>query len=178
MTPTSAVGNNGHRTFLRTRQKRQALVRAMSRSRGFTLLEMLVVVTIAALATALVMLALPDSRGHALSRDAERLAALLEAARAQSRAAGVPVTWRLTATGFAFDGLPTSPSNGNAPLPNQWLDGNTQAALLTPGGAPLILGPDPVIGPQAVLLHPAGQGAPQLRVVTDGLRPFTVEDAP
>jgi general secretion pathway protein H len=150
----------------------------MSRSRGFTLLEMLVVITIVALATALVTLALPDNRGHALSRDAERLAALLETARAQSRAAGVPVTWRLTSDGFAFDGLPTSTTSDGTPLPNHWLDANTQAALLTPGGAPLILGPDPVIGPQAVLLHPAGQGAPQLRVATDGLHPFTVEDAP
>jgi len=150
----------------------------MSRSRGFTLLELLIVVVIVALATTLVALSIPSNSGRALSRDAERLAALLEAARAQSRAAGVPVTWRLTANGFAFDGLPTSTVDGHAPLPDHWLDANTQATLLTPGGAPLVLGPDPVIGPQAVLLHPAGQGAPQLRVATDGLRPFTVESQP
>ena len=150
----------------------------MSRARGFTLLELLIVVAIVAIATALVTLALPNNNGRALSRDAERLAALLEAARAQSRAAGVPVTWRLTTNGFAFDGLPASTANGGAALPDHWLDATTQAALLTPGGAPLVLGPDPVIGPQAVLLHLAGQGTPQLRVSTDGLRPFTVENAP
>ncbi|MDR0478593.1 MAG: prepilin-type N-terminal cleavage/methylation domain-containing protein [Burkholderiaceae bacterium] len=149
----------------------------MSRSRGFTLLELLVVLIIVALATALAALALPDSGDRALARDADRLAALLEAARAQSRAAGVPVTWRLTANGFAFNGLPAS-SDGSAPLPDHWLDPTTQAALLTPGGAALVLGPDPVIGPQAVLLHSAGKSAPQLRVATDGLRPFTVENAP
>jgi len=146
--------------------------------RGFTLLELMVVVAIVVLATALATLALPADGSRALSRDAERLAALLEAARAQSRAAGAPVTWHLTASGFAFEGLPASVTTGGAPWPDRWLDANTQAALLTRGGAPLVLGPDPVIGPQAVLLYPAGQSAPRLRVATDGLRPFTVENTP
>jgi len=150
--------------------------------RGFTLLELMLVVAIVALASALVTLAMPAGGSHALARDAERLAALLEAARAQSRAAGVPVTWRLTASGFAFDGLPAAVTSEGAPWPNHWLSANTQAALLTPGGAPLVLGPDPVIGPQAVLLYsagnPANNRAPRLRVTTDGLRPFTVRDEP
>jgi len=152
--------------------------RAGHQQGGFTLLELMVVVAIVALATALATLALPANGSRALSRDADRLAALLEAARAQSRAAGVPVTWRLTANGFAFDGLPTNVTTDGAPWPDHWLDANTQATLLTPGGAPLVLGPDPVIGPQAVLLYRAGQNAPRLRVATDGLRPFTVENAP
>jgi general secretion pathway protein H len=147
--------------------------------RGFTLLELMVGIASVALATALVTLALPASGSRALARDADRLAALLEAARAQSRAAGVPVTWRLTAGGFAFDGLPPKTTTGGAPWPDHWLDAHTQAALLTPGGAPLVLGPDPVIGPQAVLLYPAGNPAgTRLRVATDGLRPFTVANAP
>jgi general secretion pathway protein H len=154
----------------------------MAEQRGFTLLELMMVVAIVALATALVTLAIPASGSRALSRDADRLAALLEAARAQSRAAGVPVTWRLTASGFAFDGLPVATAAEGAPWPNHWLSANTQAALLTPGGAPLVLGPDPVIGPQAVLLYSAGNPASgntlRLRVATDGLRPFTVRDAP
>lgn len=149
---------------------------------GFTLLELMVVAAIVALATALVTLALPASGSRALSRDADRLAALLEAARAQSRAAGVPVTWRPTPGGFAFSGLPANTTTDGAPWPDHWLDANTQAALLTPGSAPLVLGPDPVTGPQAVLLYPAGapagSSALRLRVATDGLRPFTVENAP
>ncbi|MCL1961892.1 MAG: prepilin-type N-terminal cleavage/methylation domain-containing protein [Desulfovibrionaceae bacterium] len=135
--------------------------------RGFTLIELIVVLAIVALGTALAALALPDSRGTALTRDAERLAALLESARAQSRTAGVPVRWRPTADGFAFDGLPpTAPK-----LPGRWLD--AQTAVI--GNAPLLLGPDPVIGAQAVMLHPAGASQPLLRVSTDGLRPFDVE---
>jgi general secretion pathway protein H len=145
---------------------------------GFTLLELMVVIAIVALATVLVTLALPHDNNRALARDADRLAALLEAARAQSRAAGVPVTWRLTASGFAFNGLPADTDSGGVPWPDHWLDPNTQAALLTPGGAPLALGPDPVIGPQAVLLYQAGNDTPRLRIATDGLRPFAVENAP
>lgn len=135
--------------------------------RGFTLLELMVVVAVIALGTALASLALRDSQDRVLMRDAERLAALLESARAQSRAAGVPVRWRATAGGFAFDGLPPS----TAPLPTHWLDAHT-AAL---GNAPLTLGPDPIIAAQAVVLHRAGTGQPLLRVATDGLRPFGVE---
>ena len=61
--------------------------------RGFTLLELLVVLSIMALATVGVGLAMRDGTQAQLERDAERLAALLESARAQSRASGVPVRW-------------------------------------------------------------------------------------
>jgi general secretion pathway protein H len=60
------------------------------RQRGFTLLELMVVVAIVALATAGVSLALRDSDATQLEREALRLSALLESARAQSRTSGVP----------------------------------------------------------------------------------------
>ena len=61
---------------------------------GFTLLELLVVVALIAVATAGVSLSLRDSAQSALQRDAERLAVLLETGRAQARANGLPVVWR------------------------------------------------------------------------------------
>ena len=139
-------------------------------ARGFTLIELMVVLAIVALGTALVSLSLPDGDRRALNQAAERLAALLESARAQSRVAGVPVHWRATTGGFAFDGLPASAP----PLPDRWLDPNTRAL----GNAPLTLGPDPIIGPQAVVLQRADSSTPPLRVATDGLRPFEVEAVP
>jgi general secretion pathway protein H len=135
-----------------------------SRSRGFTLIELLVVVAIVAIATLGVSFALRDSQGSQLERDAQRLAALLESARAQSRASGVPVRWSVTDGGFRFDGLPPGA------LPDKWLSPETQVQ----GNATLVLGPEPIIGRQEVVLAQANAPQRQLRVSTDGLRPFQV----
>ena len=138
-------------------------------ARGFTLIELMVVVAIIALGTAGVSLALQDTDEARLTRDAQRLAALLESARAQSRASGVAVIWQPVAQGFRFEGLP------GTDLPGHWLATDT----LVVGNAPLRLGPDPIIAPQAVLITQAGGTAERpafaLRVGTDGLRPFSVE---
>ena len=141
-------------------------------TRGFTLLELLVVIAIMALATAGVSLAMRDNAQTSLEREAQRLAVLFESARAQSRTSGVRVVWHTTANGFQFDGLTPGA------LPDRWLTEGT-----TVGGTSSIqLGPEPIIGPQAVVLlisQPAGQSTDQasrsLQVATDGLRPFAVQ---
>ncbi len=139
--------------------------------RGFTLLELLVVVALIAVATAGVSLSLRDSAESALERDAERLANLLETARAQARANGAPVVWRAQtqgdAQGFVFEGLPPPG------LPEAWLNPSTRVAPDTA----LTLGPEPLIEPQAVALHNNTRPERQLWVVTDGLRPFRVQNA-
>jgi general secretion pathway protein H len=140
----------------------------LRRARGFTLLELLVVVSIMALATAGVGLALRDGSQQSLEREGERLAALLESARAQSRASGVPVRWRAVEGGFRFDGLRAGT------LPTQWLDNSTRVR----GPGSLVLGPEPLIGPQQVILVQPQHPEHALRVATDGLRPFTTGPAP
>ena len=139
-------------------------------ARGFTLLELLVVVALIAVATAGVSLSLRDSADSALERDAERLAALLETGRAQSRAQGVPVVWQTSNTGntFEFAGLPPPG------LPRTWLNGNTRAIP----GSRVILGPEPLIEPQALALSNANAPGKSLWVVTDGLQPFKVQSTP
>ena len=136
------------------------------RRAGFTLIELMVVIAIIALATAGVTVALRDPAETQLEREAQRLAALLESARARSRATGVVVRWQAVAGGFRFDGLPRDV------LPNRWLNPSTQA---NPGAA-LVLGPEPIIGAQAVLLHAGSQGGRSVTVSTDGLRPFAVQN--
>ena len=57
------------------------------RTLGFTLLELLVVVSLIALSTAAVSLALRDRDTPALEREAQRLVAVLEAGRVSRRQA-------------------------------------------------------------------------------------------
>ncbi len=132
--------------------------------RGFTLIELLVVIAIIAIATAGVSFALRDTGATQLEREAQRLTALLESARAQSRASGVPVRWTATPGGFRFDGLPSGT------LPDQWLSPSTQVQ----GNATLLLGPDPIIGRQEVVIGSTAAPDRSLTIATDGLRPFRV----
>ena len=143
-------------------------MRFLPSARGFTLIELMVTLTIVALGAALAGVAFRDSAQSALERDAARLAALLEAGRALSRATGVPVQWRATGQGFVFEGMPP----GREPMPTRWLD----AATAAQAPAPLLLGPDPIIAPQSVLLHRQGS-ATRLQVSPAGLRPFAVSTA-
>lgn len=155
--PTSAAGNKA------------TVSRALRRAAGFTLLELLVVVSLVAMATAGATLALRDSQDTVLEREAQRLSALLEAARARSRASGIPVVWRTEGDGFRFDGLPARS------LPQHWLSVGMQAQ----SSQPVLLGPEPLIAPQAIALRspaPTDQAAPRtLWLVTDGLQPFRVQ---
>ena len=139
------------------------------RSRGFTLIELLIVVAIVALASAVATLALRDPQASALEREADRLSALLEAARAESRASGLPVVWVPAAAPetdagvhFRFAGLPAALN-----LPQHWLSPQVQADVL--GARALTLGPEPLIGPQQVTLR---LGDRRLTLATDGLGPF------
>jgi general secretion pathway protein H len=140
-------------------------VRALRQTRGLTLLELMVVIAIMGLASAGVSLAMRDTAGEQLSREAERLAALLEAGRAASRASGVPVRWQPTDQGFRFEGLQAQS------LPERWL---------SPGVSPvssqaITLGPEPVIGPQRVQLSNQATPPRTVTLVSDGLRPFAIE---
>ena len=147
--------------------------------RGFTLIELMVVVLIVALASGMVAFALRDTQGIALEREGQRLAALLEYARAQSRLQGTPVHWRATRNGFALDGL-------HRAAPDQpWLSEDTRVLeVLAPHPAidaatlpPLALGPEPVLPPQSVLLGSGQTPGNTVRVATDGVRPFAIVPA-
>ena len=142
----------------------------MNRSRGFTLIELLVVIALIAISVAAVSPALRDPTQSQLEREAERLAALLEMARAESRADGLPVQWLPLPerAEFRFAGLPPG-----VQMPNRWLGDPVQAEVL--GSNSVRLGPEPFIGAQRIRLT---LGDRQLTLATDGLSPFEVRDEP
>jgi general secretion pathway protein H len=133
-------------------------------SRGFTLLELLIVVTIIAIASAGVVFAMRNDGATQLERDAQRLAALLEQARALARTQGRIVTWRPVEPGFRFEGL-LSPA-----LPSTWLHEGTRAIV----DRPIVLGPEPLIAAQSIVLTRDEANATRLFIYTDGLQPFQV----
>ncbi len=137
------------------------------RRAGFTLLELLVVVAIVAMVSVGVGLAMRDSSMVQLERDAQRLAAVLESARARSRLNGLPVRWQPSAQGFRFEGL------GDADLPGQWLDSDT-GVVDTPV---LLLGPEPIIEAQEVVLFSKTHPQRRVRVATDGVQAFALKPA-
>jgi general secretion pathway protein H len=172
--PTWGPGNSAAARAVR---RFSASVPGLARWRGFTLVELLVVVAIVALASAAVSLAVRDPEARTLEREAARLAVLLEAARAEARAAGLAVAWVPAAPqagaaapadgaeDFRFVGLPARLN-----LPGRWLEPGTQAQVI--GAREVVLGPEPLIGAQRIALARGGQ---RRVVATDGLEPFAVE---
>lgn len=145
-------------------------------ARGFTLVELLVVLVLVALAGAVVTLSLRDRDASQLEEEAARLSALLESARAESRVAGVPVVWAPVpaeaaaapdAPQFRFTGL-----SGARRWPTRWLDPQVRAEVA--GGGALRLGPDAILPPQRVTLR---LNARALELASDGLGPFEVRAA-
>jgi general secretion pathway protein H len=148
-------------------------------------LELLVVLAIIGFSVAGVSLSLRDSNQTQLEREAQRLVAVLEAARAQSRTSGVALIWQPTAEGFVIRPAiaPNQAlSNSASPIATRtetWLTTGTQAAINTATRTNLVLlGPEPILAPARITLSVATSNSakpfPTLSIGTDGLRPFQV----
>ncbi len=142
-------------------------------SAGFTLIELMIVLVLIGIASAVASLALRDPAASKLEHEAARLAALLESARAEARASGIAARWEPVGepqpdgAGFRFIGLPAA-----NPLPTRWLEPATAAQVI--GARAVVLGPEPLIGEQRIVLRLEDQ---RLTLVTDGIGPFVVVDS-
>ena len=146
----------------------------LRRARGFTMIELLIVVVIIAISAGLIAMTLRDGNAAKLEEEGARLSALLEMARAEARVAGVAVRWvpqgldADAAVQFRFVGLGPTQT-----LPTRWLDPATRAQVV--GAATVLLGPEAILPPQRIVLRLADQ---RLELASDGLGPFAVASAP
>ena len=145
----------------------------MQRQRGLTLLELLVVLAIIAISSAGVALTMRDNSQTQLEREAQRLIAKLEAARVQSRAQGLPLVWRATASGFVIE---TPVVGSSFVAQSDWLSADMSIGM-SEGMKTITLGPEPIIPPATITLSKAsgqssGAKPMNLHIGTDGLQPF------
>jgi general secretion pathway protein H len=132
----------------------------------------MIVVALIAVAAGVVSLALRDPASTRLQTEAQRMIALLETARAESRASGLIVSWVPSSVdddvNFRFvrlAGTQLKPMD----MPTRWLDPQVRAEVV--GARAVQLGPEPLIGAQRIVLRLADQ---RVQLATDGLTPFAV----
>jgi general secretion pathway protein H len=141
--------------------------------RGFTLLELLVVLLIISLMTAVVGFSVTGSTQRSLKGEGDKLAARLNAAHAQMNAGASPLRLVAIESGYAFE--TTSRANdGSANA--QWVRLEGDEVLATralPSGAalslkePLLIAREPITAPASFTLQ---QGAAVVRIGTDGVQ--------
>lgn len=153
---------------------------------GFTLVELMVVLVVLAIAGAMVSFSVSARNGftgHSLESAAEHLSAQLEEARWRAISTGRRIALEVPQSAPATQSLQWREQKADGLWHIREMPGTTerfssvaiQIALPRPAaGAPsrLILGPEPVTAPACVLLTHEGN---QVTVASDGIAPFAVQ---
>lgn len=145
-----------------------------SRQYGFTLLEMMIVLVIIGVATAMASVSAPGRDGaRTLRQDAQRLAYLFTAAQAEAHGSGQAIVWAYDTDGFYFARLPRplvlpvrmavraqsvtdSAIGGDTALrPREWISSEAVAVRIEPDSG-LVFGADWIPAPFQMTLEAGG----------------------
>ena len=144
-----------------------------ARQAGFTLLELLVVLMIISLMTAVVGFSVSGNSQRTLKGEGEKLAARLNAAHAQMNAGASPIRLIATDAGYAFETTERA-DDGTAKASWKRLEGDEVLAARTfPADAklvlkePLLIAREPITAPMRFQLE---QNELRIVIATDGVQ--------
>lgn len=167
-TPISATGSDvivGQRAFLSPEPRSHRC------ERGFTLIELMIVVTIVGLASAAVVLALPDPRGRLID-DAERFAARARVAHDSAIIEGRSVSIWVSREGYGFDRRSAGAWQPISEKPlrvSRWADDIRPVILSTEGRDRVIFDSTGLANaPFDVQLRRGGEASATVRIGADG----------
>ncbi|GAB2916137.1 GspH/FimT family pseudopilin [Paraburkholderia jirisanensis] len=153
---------------------------ARTAQRGFTLLEMLVVLMIAGILLAAVALVPTRNRRSDLNEEAQRLATMLESADDEAQVRSAPIAWQPVNGGYEFlqrvAGGAWRPMTDDLLKPHRWGTDVTGVAIRYAGSGEstsrVIFGDESVNVPVTVTLI---SGQEELKVVSTGVGNFAVQ---
>lgn len=143
-------------------------------SQGFTLIELLVVLVIVVSVVKGVGMAVVNRGSDSLDREAQRLAAVLEVARAQAQVSGTEIRVDISTDGFSVTRESVHeavPSTQSTPWLSQGTIGKVSGKL---GATSIQLGPEPFIDAQEIVLTNINVPSESVKLMTDGVGPFVI----
>jgi len=143
-------------------------------ARGFTLIEILVVMFIMGLLAATLAVTLTPGQNRSLVYEAERLAMVLEEGGQRARAVGSSFEWRPDASGYAVVQIGGEGESASTPLKFRLAGGISIARVRTDGDAALpsiVIPGRGVAGPATITLASAGQ---EIDVYSEGLNRYSL----
>lgn len=181
--PTLVPGPNSRALPAGLRRKPQGLVARSCRQRGFSLLEVLIVLVVIGIATSTISVsAFSGGDARALRQDAQRLAQLFAVAQAEARKDSGLVAWEYNSRGYGFARvsrdifLPAGMARQSGPVlarrfadgsplrPRSWTSDNAIGVRVDPAGQ-TVFNAEWISGPLAVELD---DGRNTVRIVRSG----------
>lgn len=154
-------------------------MRTSPTERGFTLVEVLVVMVVCGVGFALIAVNLAPRADAALQEEARRIGALLDHAREEAIVSGRPLAWQADAVGYGFSanvrGIGWALLEGDPVLkPRAWPPGVALVGLRIGGvplaaGGPLVFSPSGINLPFDIVLAQAGKHVAISRDGTGGI---------